>query len=136
MSFINDCEKMYDFFVLTKEEFLESYSYLTEDEYEATRNDLIELHTKRKCNSAEERLLNAGYEGIKYLINYSYDDALIGVSEDGKAIYDFEKMVDWLIEEVGMSDDEDVEWIEYNTIRALPYFGEGAPIIMYPLAYL
>lgn len=83
--------------------------------------------------SAEKRLLDAGYEGIKYLTNYSYDNALIGVSEDGRVIYDFEKMVDWLIEEENMTDEEAVEWIEYNTIRALPYMGEGAPIIMYPL---
>lgn len=83
--------------------------------------------------NAEERLLNAGYDDIKYLTNYSYDDALIGVSEDGRAIYDFDKMVEWLMNEVGLSDSEAVEWIEYNTIRALPYFGEGAPIIMYPL---
>lgn len=41
--------------------------------------------------NAEERLLDAGYEGIKYLTNYSYDDALIGVSGDGRAIYDYEK---------------------------------------------
>ena len=83
--------------------------------------------------NAEDRLIDAGYDGIKYLTNYSYDDALIGVSEDGRAIYDFDKMVEWLMNEVGLSDSEAVEWIEYNTIRALSYFGEGAPIIMYPL---
>lgn len=83
--------------------------------------------------NAEERLLDAGYDGIKYLTNYSYDDALIGVSEDGRAIYDYEKMVEWLMEEEGWSDEEAVDWIEYNTIRALPYMGEGAPIIMHPL---
>lgn len=83
--------------------------------------------------NAEDRLMDAGYDGVKYLTNYSYDDALIGVSEDGRAIYDFDKMVEWLMNEVGLSDSEAVEWIEYNTIRALPYFGEGAPIIMYPL---
>lgn len=83
--------------------------------------------------NAEERLLDAGYEGIKYLTNYSYDDALIGVSEDGRAIYDYEKMVEWLMEEEGLTDIEAVEWIEINTIRALPYMGADAPIIMYPL---
>lgn len=83
--------------------------------------------------NAEEKLMDAGYEGIKYLVNESYDDALIGVSEDGRAIYDFDKMVEWLVNEYGWSDMEAIEWIEYNTIRALPYFGEGAPIIMYPL---
>ena len=51
--------------------------------------------------NAEERLLEYGYEGIKYLTDYSYDDALIGVSEDGRAIYDFDKMVDWLVDQYG-----------------------------------
>ena len=83
--------------------------------------------------NAEERLLEYGYEDVKYLTNYSYDDALIGVSEDGRAIYDYEKMVEWLMKEEGWTDEEAVDWIEYNTIRALPYMGEGAPIIMYPL---
>ena len=34
--FINDIPKMADFKIQTKEEFLESYSYLTEDDYDAT----------------------------------------------------------------------------------------------------
>lgn len=85
---------------------------------------------------AEEKLLEAGYEGIKFLVNYSYDDALIGVSDDGRAIYDYEKMIEWLMDEEGWSDNEAIEWIEFNTLRALPYMGSDAPIIMYPLAYL
>lgn len=86
--------------------------------------------------NAEERLLNEGYENVTYLVNYSYDNALIGVSWDGRTIYDFEKMVDWLMEKEGWSDNEAIEWIEYNTIRGLPYMGEKAPIVMYPLAYM
>ena len=89
-----------------------------------------------KNMSAEQKLLDAGYEGIKYLVDYSYDDALIGVSHDDRAIYDYEKMVEWLMTKEGWTDNEAIEWIEYNTIRALPYFGDGAPIIMYPLGYL
>lgn len=83
--------------------------------------------------NTEERLMDAGYEGVKYLVNESYDDALIGVSEDGRAIYDFDRMVDWLIEKYGWSDVESIEWIEFNTLRALPYMGSDAPIIMYPI---
>ena len=86
--------------------------------------------------NAEEKLLDAGYEGIKFLTNYSYDDALIGVSHDGRAIYDYNLMIDWLIKEEGWSDNEAVEWIETNTIRALPYMGADSPIVIYPLAYL
>lgn len=42
-NFIDDEEKMYDFVRLTKEEFLLSYSYLTEDEYDNTKR----LYEKR-----------------------------------------------------------------------------------------
>ncbi len=83
--------------------------------------------------NAEERLLEYGYEGVKYFVDESYDDALIGVSEDGRAIYDFGLMIEWLMTKYGWSESESIEWIEYNTIRALPYFGDKAPIIMYGL---
>lgn len=82
--------------------------------------------------TAEDRLIAEGYEGVVIFDNRSYDAALIGVSEDGRAIYDYEKMVDGLMYMDGMMPDEAVEWIEYNTIRALPYTA-GAPIIMYPV---
>lgn len=83
--------------------------------------------------NAEERLLEYGYEDVKFLVNESYDDALIGVSDDGRAIYDFGLMTEWLMTKYGWSDMESIEWIETNTLRALPYFGEDAPIIMYGL---
>ena len=38
INFLNDKEKMIDFKILTKEEFLKSYSYLTEEEYDNTLN--------------------------------------------------------------------------------------------------
>lgn len=83
--------------------------------------------------NAEERLLNAGYEGVKYLVDESYDDALIGISEDGRAIYDFNLMIEWLMNEYDWSEIESIEWIETNTLRALPYMGNDAPIVMYGL---
>lgn len=87
----------------------------------------------KKRKSASERLVNLGYEGTVILENYSYDDALIGIDSCGRAVYDFDKMVAWLMDEEGWSYDDAVEWIEYNTIRALSYAGPGAPIIMYHL---
>ena len=81
--------------------------------------------------TAEERLLEAGYEDIKIFVNYSYDDALIGVSEDRRAIYDYYKMIDWLMDKEGLSEIDAIEWVEYNTLRAIPYMGDDAPIIMH-----
>ena len=40
--FLDDKEKMRDFKLLTKQQFLNSYSYLTEQEYDNTRNRLKE----------------------------------------------------------------------------------------------
>lgn len=31
----------------------------------------------------------------------------------------------------GMSEEDADEWISYNTIRAIPYMGEYAPILMF-----
>lgn len=36
-SFVTDVEKMVDFFELEKDEFLDSYSYLTSEEYDCTK---------------------------------------------------------------------------------------------------
>lgn len=83
--------------------------------------------------TAAERLEEAGYEDVLILENYSYDDALIGVTEDHRAVYDFDKMVEWLCGTQGFSEVDAIEWIEYNTIRALPYAGHQAPVIMYRL---
>ena len=86
--------------------------------------------------TAAERLSELGYEDVVVFENYSYDDALIGVTEDNRAVYDFDKMVDWLCRNEGFTVTEAIEWIEYNTIRSLPYAGEDAPIIMYRLEEL
>ena len=42
-------------------------------------------------------------------------------------------MVEWLISTEEFTEEEATEWIDYNTLRALGYFGEDAPIIMYQL---
>ena len=84
-------------------------------------------------DKVKNKLLDNGYEDIIYLVNYSYDDALIGVSEDNRAIYDYDLMVKWLIENEDFNESEAIDWIDYNTIRTLQYIGDRAPIIMYRL---
>ena len=83
--------------------------------------------------TAAERLLDAGYDDVLILTDYSYDDALIGVTEDNRAVYDYDKMLDWLCGVEGFFYNDAVEWLEYNTIRAIPYAGDKAPIIMHKI---
>ena len=83
--------------------------------------------------TAEQRIIDAGYEDVIIFANDDYGDALIGISEDNRAVYDYNLMVEWLITHDKITEEEAVDWIDYNTIRSLPYIGEKAPIIVYPL---
>lgn len=67
--------------------------------------------------------------------NPSYSTAVIGITEDERLIYDYDKMVEFLVETDDMNEEEAYEFIDYNTIRALPYMGDKAPIIMFPIDY-
>ena len=78
-------------------------------------------------------LLDMGYEDSIIFENPDYDSAIVGVSDNGEVIYDFDKMVEHLMVEEGMTAEEAADFISYNSIRSLPYVGEGAPIIMYSL---
>ena len=75
-----------------------------------------------------------GYDDVTVFDNslgFDYADAFIGMSDEGRAVYSYDKMVEHIIEKEGWSYEEAVEWIEYNTIRALPYAGPNAPIVVY-----
>lgn len=80
--------------------------------------------------TAEEKLLNSGYEGVIYFVEPDYEPALIGVTSDCRAVYDFELMVEYLMETEDISYEEAADFIDYNCNG----FGiEEGPIIMYPV---
>lgn len=64
------------------------------------------------------------------LDNCSYDNSIIGITFDGRVIYDFDLMVQEYMNDVGCSPGEAIEWIEYNTLRALLYMGSKAPLVV------
>lgn len=82
----------------------------------------------------EEWLKDAGYENTLLFSDYSYDTAFVGVSESGRAIYDYDMMVEWLCMNEDFTEDEAREWIDYNTLRSLPYCGPEAPIVLYRMS--
>ena len=51
--------------------------------------------------TAEEILLEHGRQGAVYLDNDDYAPAIIGTTFDGRVVYDFERMVDYLISYAG-----------------------------------
>lgn len=62
--------------------------------------------------------------------NPSYETAIVGYDvHSNRIIYDYELMIDYLVENEQMNEDESVEFIDYNTIRSLDYI-ENHPIIL------
>ena len=68
---------------------------------------------------------------IKVFSNPSYNNSIIGISYDNRVIYDYDLMIEELMEEEDLSFEDALEFLEYNTLRALPYMGGDAPIILY-----
>lgn len=56
------------------------------------------------------------------------DDALIGVTSDGCAVYSIERLWDVFIKQ-GMTSEEAVEWVDFNLIST--YLGDYTPVHIY-----
>lgn len=77
------------------------------------------------CKYAEDQEME-----LKVFSNPSFNNSIIGISYDGRVIYDFDLMIEDLMEEESIDFEDALEFIEYNTLRALPYMGDNAPIIL------
>lgn len=75
-------------------------------------------------------LADMGYEDSMVFDCPDYDDAIVGVTTDDRVVYSYDLMVKQLMKEMNCSYEDAVEWIEYNTVRALDYMGDDAPIIV------
>jgi hypothetical protein len=58
-----------------------------------------------------------------------YDEAVMGISTDGRLVYSVEKMIKIIIRDSDMDKSEAIEWLDYNTFNA--YVGEMTPIWVY-----
>lgn len=72
-----------------------------------------------------------------------YYPAIVGFDEEkGRVIYDYDLLCECFANEFRKSDEESgdlvvdhdyytdgVEWVDYNVVRALPYWGEHSPVV-------
>lgn len=82
--------------------------------------------------SVKSLLEELGYEDVIVFDDYG-EETLVGVDSNNRAVYDYEKMAEWLMDNWECTYEEAIDWIEYNTIRSLGYVGEGAPIVVHPV---
>jgi hypothetical protein len=103
------------------------------DKKEAEKRDRFlkkQKKLEKKFEEKQEHFENLDPEAMIFG-NGDYITALVGYTGDGRAIYDYDLMVEFLKEYEEMTPEEAMEWIDYNTIRTIPYMGNLAPIIMY-----
>ena len=77
-----------------------------------------------------DKIINSGFDDVLVFDNPSYRSAFLGVSHDNRAVYDYDLMIEFLMQTENWTAEEAIDWIEYNVIRALPYY-PNSPIIVY-----
>lgn len=63
--------------------------------------------------------------------NPSFDNSIVGLTTDGCVVYALESMIAELAKDDNISEDEALEFIDYNTMRVIPYIqSECKPIVI------
>ena len=73
-------------------------------------------------------LVEKGYEDVIVFRNPDYTNSLIGITDKYQAVYDYNLMIEWLMEHEDMDFEESADFISYNSSF---YFGEHYPVIYY-----
>lgn len=55
--------------------------------------------------------------------------AAVGLTDDYNVVYDFERMVEGFMKYDGMTEEEAVEWIDYNVLRTIDYLKVKGDVI-------
>ncbi len=81
-------------------------------------------------NRSDETIINRF--GVPLTLMDGFDDALMGVgmsfSQDKMAVYDYDKVIEILVNESEMTHDEAVEYFDFNIIGA--YIGKETPVFI------
>ena len=76
-------------------------------------------------------------DGAIVLEGDEFDAAILGVTENGDGeevlVYGYEKLVEVVYDPQTTTYEEAVEFIDFNTIRAIAYMGNRKPIVVYAI---
>lgn len=62
------------------------------------------------------------------LENPNYVTAILGYTSDGSLVYDYELMIEFLVNNENMTSEEAEDFLNYNTLRAIPYMGKDGVV--------
>ena len=62
------------------------------------------------------------------LILHGLTDSIVGASDCGRLVYDYRKVIDIFMKKNDWSEEEAIEWMEFNVVGA--YVGKDTPIFV------
>lgn len=70
---------------------------------------------------------------VEAVLFTGWDDAIVGVTDEGQAVYSYDLILETLKERDGLTDEEAQDWIEYNLYKTMPYIADEGkqPVIMH-----
>lgn len=94
--------------------------------------DLADSTWKFNENTDEvtEWLRDNGFVDTVILESPNFLVAISGLTDEGRLVFSYRKMVWYLMMHDGMDYETAVEFIDYNTLGALNYMGPNAPIVI------
>ena len=98
-------------------------------EMDSTINNPIFNTVEELCEYLEAQ----GHEETLFFEHPSFVKAITGITDSDQLIYDYNLMISAAMEEEMWDVDEAIEWIEFNTLRSIPYMGQYRPIISMPI---
>lgn len=66
--------------------------------------------------------------------NPTYATAIIGVSEDGHFVYDYDRMVKFIMDKDGCSEEDAREHEDYETMNSLDVKDKVCPVVVFPIS--
>ena len=84
----------------------------------------------KKFRKALDAYLNEVEESSVLLDNPSFDKSIVGITDDYRIVYDYDKMVDELSKDDHIDPMEAEDFISYDTMRAIGYMEDPKPIIL------
>ena len=83
-------------------------------------------------SNLKEYLEELGVEDVVLLDGFT--ESFTGISNDNRAIYSYDLMIEEVMQRDNCTFEEAVDFIDFNTIRSLPYV-KNSPIICYDVGF-
>lgn len=98
-----------------------------------TTDSTIKNPIFNSVDELREYLEAQGHEDTLFFENPSFVKAITGITDSEQLIYDYDLMIAAAMEEEGWDAESAIEWIDYNTLRSIPYMGCYHPIVSLPI---